>query len=79
MSDPPKSIESEIWYNANADTDLRSFCVAESGSLDLNPSIAILGLVADLTANVLSLSITIGPDKQCLAVSGLISNIFCNW
>lgn len=58
--------------------DLRSFCIAELGSFDLNASVPRLGLIADLGSDVLSLSIAIGPDKQRLAVPGLVPNVLCN-
>lgn len=57
----------------------RSLCIAELGSLDLDPCVPTFGLIADFTTNVLSFTITIGPDEQGLAVFGLIPNIFCNW
>jgi len=59
--------------------DSRSLCVAEFGSFHLNPRIPRPRLVSDLGTDVFALSITIRPDKQCLAVSGLVANVLCNW
>ena len=58
---------------------LRSFCVTELGSFDLNPIITTLSLFPHFCANMLPFSITVGPDEQSLGVFGLVSNVFCNW
>jgi hypothetical protein len=57
----------------------RSLGIAEPGSFDLDACISTFGLIANFATNVLSFTITIGPDEQSFAVPGLISNVLCNW
>lgn len=66
-----------MWLRLNI--DLRSFCVAELRSFDINPPVARSRLLADLGANMLSLSVTVGPDEQGFTVSGLIADVLCDW
>ena len=42
---------------------IRALCVAESSTLDRDSGIALLGLFANFGTDVLSFSVTIGPDK----------------
>ena len=58
--------------------DLRSFNIAESGTLDRNTRVAGAGRFNNLMADMLALSITIRPDDKEAGESGLISNVLCD-
>lgn len=60
-------------------TYLRSFCIAEYRSLDLNATFAFPSSLPYLGTDVLTFSVTVGPDEQSLAVLGLLSDISCDW
>ena len=58
---------------------LRAFCVAELGSLNLDPSISCFCLITDLRTNMLTFSITVGPNEQGFRVLGLVPDVIRNW
>ena len=55
--------------------DLRSLNIAEPRSLDLDSSIAFPGCLANLTADMLTLSITVGPYEECSCIFSLVFNV----
>jgi hypothetical protein len=55
-----------------------SFDVAKPGSLDLDAWVTGSCSIDDFLANVLSLSITIGPDDKELGVLGLVGQVLGN-
>lgn len=55
--------------------DLRSFDIAELGPLHLDPGLSLAGRCDNLVADVLTLSITIRPDDEELAVPGLLCDV----
>jgi hypothetical protein len=57
---------------------IRSFDIAESGTLHLDCSVAHFCCVDNLLSNVFSLSITIGPYHQQTGIFGLICYILGN-
>jgi len=59
--------------------DSHSLNIAEPRALDLQPVIAFQGFIPDLGPDMLSLSITIGPDEQSLGTSGLIFDVRSNF
>jgi hypothetical protein len=42
---------------------MRPLCIAESSSFDQDTLVSLFGFFADFGTDVLSLSITVGPDK----------------
>lgn len=61
-----------------AGIDLRSFDIAEMCSLDLDMAVAFPRGSSDLTSDVFTLSVAIGPDDKRIGTSRLIFDIFCN-
>jgi hypothetical protein len=57
---------------------LRSLDIAELGSLDLKATVALLCRFTDLISDMLSLTITVGPDAQALAIFCLLLDILGN-
>ncbi len=57
---------------------LRSFDIAEASAFDLNLTIAFLGRIDNLLADVFSLAITIGPDDEQARVPCLLRQILGN-
>jgi hypothetical protein len=53
----------------------RPFDIAELSSFDLDPGVAFLGRISDLTSNVLAFTVTICPDEQSFAELGLLLDI----
>lgn len=58
--------------------DLRSLSMAEPRPLDLKTIVAFPCCVSDLTSNVFSLEVAIGPDDKSTRVSCLLFNILGN-
>lgn len=54
---------------------LRSFDIAEASTFDLNLSIAFLGRIDNLLADVFSFAITIGPNDEQAGVPCLVCQV----
>lgn len=72
-------IESGGARGANGKLDLRSLSIAKLRALDFDTRVPGLGLIPDFSADMLPLAITVGPDEQGLAVSGLVPDILRYW
>ena len=60
------------------DPSLRPLSVSEFSTFDLNTRVPSLCLIPDLSPNMLSFAITIGPDEQSFASFGLFFNVLCD-
>lgn len=57
---------------------IRSFDIAEFGTLHLDGSIALLCFIDNLLANVLAFSIAVGPYHQQASILGLVCYVLGN-